>query len=402
LAVAVLASVVVTPAWAQLQFPPGTPVPPTAPAEAPRRAPLTITPSISVLGEYNDNVFSDNTNKVGDFLIAFVPGITITLEEPTYRLLGSYSFTAEIYAQETQLNEAFSRHNLLVDGAYRATPLLTLSLTETLIVGSDTNLLATENVSTGRIRSFANTLVPAVAYQLNPRTTLRGRGTWTIQRYDSDGALDSDTYAAEAFADYAFTTRLTGSAGYQLAYFDVEDQTGITTHTPRVGATYRFTPFLTAALSGGPTIQVPEDGDSEVFAAVTASVQYRFAWGGVTAQYDRAIGTAGGLGGTTENQALGASLIVDRFMRGLVVQLSPRYSRERSTIGSSIEVDSFSVTLQARYEINRYMAAIGGYTFFRQRSDTAVITSAGIITGTDVDQNRVFVGLQFGYPITFD
>jgi hypothetical protein len=31
------------------------------------------------------------------------------------------------------------------------------------------------------------------------------------------------------------------------------------------------------------------------------------------------------------------------------------------------------------------------------------VTPAGaVITANDVDQNRVFVGLQFGYPITFD
>ena len=73
-----------------------------------------------------------------------------------------------------------------------------------------------------------------------------------------------------------------------------------------------------------------------------------------------------------------------------------------STIGNSIDVDTFSLTLQGRYEINRYMAAIAGYTYFRQRSNSTVTTGAGTITANDVDQNRVFVGLQFGYPITID
>jgi long-subunit fatty acid transport protein len=93
---------------------------------------------------------------------------------------------------------------------------------------------------------------------------------------------------------------------------------------------------------------------------------------------------------------------VDRLVRGLVVQAVPRYTRSSSTEGNAIDVDAVSLTLQARYEITRYVAAIAGYTFFMQRSNSAVVTGGGIVTAGDVDQNRVFVGLQFGYPITID
>lgn len=390
------------PAWAQLQLPPGSPLLPPGPESTARRAPITITPTISFVGEYNDNVFQTDVNKVSDFILGISPGISIAVESPIYRLLGSYSFTAELYADQDQLNDAFARQNLRLEGSYRLTPLLTLELDESLNVAKDTNTVAAENVSTGRIRSTANTLSPGIAYQLDPRTTLRGRGTWTALRYDSSLALDSDTYAVEGFVDYAFTPRLTGSAGYQFAYFDVQDQPGITTHTPRVGVTYRFTPTLTGLVNGGPTIQVPENGDTSLFPAVTASLQKQFSWGAATLQYDHAVGTAGGLGGTTENQSLGAVVQVDRLVRGLVVQAVPRYTRSSSTEGNAIDVDAVSLTLQARYEITRYVAAIAGYTFFMQRSNSAVVTGGGIVTAGDVDQNRVFVGLQFGYPITID
>jgi hypothetical protein len=405
---AVLVCVLSTPAWAQLTLPPGTPGLPAGPETATaRRGPITITPSLSILGEYNDNVFQSNANRESDFIVGFVPGISVVLEGPTYRLLGSYSFTAEIYAENEQLNDAFSRQNLRLDGTYRATPQLTLSLSDSFIISQDSNAIAVENVSTGRTESLSNTLSGGAAYQIDPRWTVRGRATWTTLRYDDDLSIDSDTYALEGFVDRAFTARLTGTAGYQFAYFDIEDQPGVSTHTPRVGVTYRFTQNLTGAVSGGPSIQVVEDGDTDVFPAITASLQQRFSWGAATVQYDHAIGTAGGLGGTTENQSIGAVIQVDRLLRGLVLQFAPRYTREQST-GSTgtgdIDVDTISLTLQARYEITRYMAAIAGYTFYRQRSDnaTVVVTPAGTVTANDVDQNRVFVGLQFGYPITID
>ena len=397
--------VLASPAWAQLTLPPGTPgLPPSTADGTARRAPITVTPSLTITGEYNDNVFQNNADKVSDFILGLSPGIGIAIESSIYRLIGSYSFTSEIYADQTQLNDAFARHNLFVDGTYRATPLLTLTLTEQFIVANTPNSVAVETVSTGRIRTTSNILSPGVAYQLDPRTTLRGRGTWTLLRFDSDDALDSDTYAAEAFVDYVLLPpRLTVSAGYQFAYFDVEDQPGIATHTPRVGVTYRFTQNLTGAVSGGPTIQVPErGGDTEVFPAVTAALQHRFSWGSAALQYDRGIGTAGGLGGTTENQSVGAVVQVDRLVRGLLIQAVPRWTQSKSTLDDSIDVDAFTLTLQARYEFTRYIAGIAGYTFFLQRSNSVVATAGGTAIASDVDQNRVFVGVQFGYPITID
>ena len=391
------------PVSAQLTLPPGSPLLPAAPTEgAARRGPVTIVPTLTLTGEYNDNVFQSNANKVSDFILGIAPGISVSVESPIYRLIGSYSFTTEIYADQTQLNQVFSRQNLNLDGSYRITPLLTVSLTDTLFVSNDTNNIAAENVSTGRTRSVSNTLSPALAYQIEPRTVLRLRGTWTMLRYDSDLALDSDTYAAEVFVDRAFSQRLTGSAGYQFAYFDVQDSPWVVTHTPRIGITYRFTATTTAMVSGGPTFQVPETGSTDVFPAVTASLQERFPWGSATVQYDHAIGTSGGLGGTTENRSIGAVVQLDRLLRGFVLQFSPRYTRSTSTAGDAVEVDTISLTLQARYEINRYMAAFAGYTYFRQRSDSVVTTAGGTILANDVDQNRVFIGLQFGYPITVD
>ena len=39
---------------------------------------------------------------------------------------------------------------------------------------------------------------------------------------------------------------------------------------------------------------------------------------------------------------------------------------------------------------------------FHQRSDSTELTRSGLPIATDADQNRVFFGVQFGYPIRFD
>ena len=37
-----------------------------------------------------------------------------------------------------------------------------------------------------------------------------------------------------------------------------------------------------------------------------------------------------------------------------------------------------------------------------ERSDSTLVTTSGTALANDADQNRVFFGVQFGYPIRFD
>ena len=54
------------------------------------------------------------------------------------------------------------------------------------------------------------------------------------------------------------------------------------------------------------------------------------------------------------------------------------------------------------YRLTDYVAIIGGYQFFHQRSNSTQLSTLGLPLANDADQNRVFFGLSFGYPIKFD
>lgn len=387
-------------AWAQL-------IPPRATdpqdLQEPRRAPVTITPTLTVTQEYNDNILLNNDDKRSDFVTGFTPGITLAVERATYRLLAGYNFTAEIYWKEENeaRNDAFSRHNLDVDGMWRLDPRWTLALTNVFAFTSDTNLLAPEGVSVGREEAHSNTLTGSVAYALSRLTTLRGTASWSLLRFGDEELQDSDIYRADATVEHAFTTRLTGTAGYQFGYFDIEREERSTTHTPRLGVIYRATPTITLSLSGGPAIEVREDSSTRVVPVVTAAYRQRFDFGNVSLAYDRYIGIAAGLGGTTDNQTITGSVELTRLARGFTIALTPRYATVESD-DERIDVTAFTVALQATYRINAWAAAVASYQFFQQRSDTVVLTPTGSSLANDIDQNRVFVGLQIGYPVRFD
>jgi hypothetical protein len=396
----------VTPAAAQ--FPlfqqPGVPGTLLDPQELdqPRKAPLTITPSLAITGEYNDNIFIDNRNRVSDFIIGFTPGLAIALERPTYRLAAAYNFTAEIFTSETNESNAFDRQNFLLDAMWRVDPNITLTLTDSFIFSTDTNLVTRENVSTGRDRALSNTLGAGVAWQFAPLWLLRGDASWSIERFDGDGLQDSDVYRAAVTAERRFSRQVTGDVGYEFQYFDIQREEKATVHTPRVGATWQPTATISLTLRGGPSLEIQEDGDTRVTPAVSASYRQRLPFGAVGLAYDRAIGTAGGLGGTTDNQLISGYVEVSRIARGLLVQLLPRYSIVESPHDDRIDVKSFTMTLQATYRVTPWISLIGGYQFFRQRSDGTEVSRVGTFVANDADQNRLFFGVQFGYPIRFD
>ena len=172
----------------------------------------------------------------------------------------------------------------------------------------------------------------------------------------------------------------------------------MTTHTARLGVTYRFTPLTTVTVIVGPTVRVTRDESPSVSPFADASLASRFSWGSASAYFQRSVGIAGGAGGTTENTSFGGLVAVTSLVRDLVLEAGPRYSIAESTGGGGeIDVRSFSLDLRALYRFTSWFSGIAGYRLFLQRSDSTSTSLAG-----DVDQSRAFLGAQFGYPFKFD
>lgn len=370
--------------------------------QLPLRAPLTLLPSVTISEEYNDNILLNNHDRRWDFITGVTPALNVILESRTFRLSAGYNFTAEFYARDSTNNSAFNHQNFTADMWWRATERLTLTVNDTFNATTDTNLIAPEGVSTGRDRSWGNNLAFGASYRLDERTSVRGGASYGLQRYNSEDLHDSDVYRADVGIDRTLTRQLTGSLGYQFGYFDIQREDKVTTHTPRVGFSWQITPTITVAASGGPSFEMRQDGADRITPAITASYNQRMWFGGISLAFNREIGTAGGLGGTTDNTSVGGTVDVTTLMRGLTVSFGPRYNWVKSADNNRIDISSFSVPLQVTYRITAWMAAVARYQFYRQRTDSEVRDSAGNLIAADADQNRLFVGLQFGYPITFD
>jgi hypothetical protein len=370
--------------------------------QMPLRAPLTLLPSITVSEEYNDNILLSNRDRRWDFITGITPALNVIYESATYRLAAGYNFTAEMFARNPDRNAAFNRQNFDLDTMWRPTEQLTLTLTDAFTFATNTNVLSAEGVATGRDRSWSNSLGGGAAYRIDPFTTVRGAASYNVLRFNDDELQDSDVYRVDAGLDRAITRFLTGTVAYQFAYFDIDDEPKTWTHTPRLGFSYRVTETITVAASGGPSFEIREgDRGDRVTPAATATYSQRVFFGTVGANFDRQVSTAGGLGGTTDNTSFGLSVDVTTLMRGLTLSFAPRYSIVESD-DDRIDIRAMTFPLTATYRLTAWLAAVASYQFYQQRSDSTVRTRAGRLIAEDADQNRVFVGLQFGYPITFD
>src|SRR5437016_6640718 len=369
-----------------------------------QRGPVTLTPSISVSEEYNDNLFFNNQDRQRDFITGFSPTITLFVNRPSYQVNGGYSFTAELYERESRLNNALNRQNFFGTGLYRATPRLTLTASETYAVNRNTNLVASQGFSTGRQESLSNTFGPGLTYQMTPGTSLSLVATYGLLRFKgaaSDGAgtaRDSDTYGLQSSLAHELTPRLTGTIGYGFTYLNVQEEDNSTTHTPTLGVSYRLTPTLTGSVSGGPAI-TELGGETFVSPAATATLVQGLAFGSASARYARSVSAAGGFGGTTDTQSLSGTLTLPTLQRGLLVVFDTTYSPAESVSRQQtdrVHVKALTLNLAVTYQIASFVSVFGGYTFFQQR------TTGSSSVQIDADQNRVRFGLQFGYPINFD
>jgi hypothetical protein len=366
-------------------------------APSTQRGPVTLTPSISISEEYNDNLFLNNQNRQWDLITGFSPAITLFVNRPSYELRAGYTFTAEVYGQESRLNNAFNHQNFVASGVYRAARGLTLTVSDSFALDRNTNRVAAQGFASGRQESLSNTFSPGMTWQMAPRDSLSLGGTYLVQRFKDDG-LDSDTYGLQSRIDHTFTLRLTGSIGYGFTYLDLQGQENSTTHTPTLGVSYRLTRTLSGSVSGGLAI-TQLGGETFASPAGTASLVQDLRFGSASVQYTRAVSAAGGFGGTTDTQSASGTLTLPTLRRGLIVAFSPAYSIAESVSGRQTEqvnVKALTLNLGVTYQIAHFASFFGGYTFLRQR------TGGSSTAQFDVDQSRVRFGVQFGYPINFD
>jgi hypothetical protein len=360
-------------------------------AEAER---FVITPSILIDEAYTDNVFLDNNFKRSDFFTSFTPGLLLGYRMPDFGLGVGYVFTSEIYAKETELNDALARWGASVAGFYEFTPPLRLSLEAGYFEDNNTTASGITAISTGRTRSRGATASPTLTWQFDPVTTIQLNAAWYTQSFDQDQftnvPLSSyNTYTVAPAISRRITSTLTGTFQYQYLLSNVDNGQDVEYHLILPGVRYQITRDLSATLSVGP--QITAQGQTGTSLAAQGGLTSNFRWGSIGLTGARAETPTGGIGGSAETNTVGLSAtIINLVLRGLTLSLSPTYTNS-SGDGSLGTTNSINLQVLATYPVTRWMVAFLAYEYFRQRTNGVDLN--------DIDANRVTAGIQLFYPV---
>jgi opacity protein-like surface antigen len=287
---------------------------------------------------------------------------------------------------------------LYIDALYRFSPRVTLTLSERFVYDIESNIVSVSGLSVGRRDSYRNTVGANLAFQATQRTTLNAFASNSLLRYEDiagTDAQDSDTYRGGVGAGYQFTPRFTGRIAFEVGYLDPEDDPSVVTYTPLIGFTYQLTRTLSATVNGGATVTVGQletggQDETTVTPSGDARIEQSFTYGSFGLGYAHAITAEAD--GVTETQTAFATLRLATRRRDLQFEVTPTYAHTNAPQGGN-DNDTFTLSLGVIYQIARNLALTGGYNFYRQQGNG---------TFGDVTQNRVFLGLQYAYPINID
>jgi hypothetical protein len=362
----------------------------------PQRGGVTLTPSIVISEEFNDNITRDNQNRQWDFITNFGPALTLVINRRSLQLIGGYSTSADVYARESRFSSAPARQNFVFTGVYQATPQLTFGASESF---SWDRGGVVAGYATGREQSWSNTFSPGMTWQVTPSNFLALSAGYSVLRFEGGGGgSDSDLYSFQSRLGHAFTPRLTGSINYEFGYLSPLQLDKSTSHTGTLGLGYRLTPTLIADVGGGAVVTQLR-GERLVSPAGSARLTQVLRFGSASLEYTRTVSVAGGFGGPTDNQTYSGVLRVTTLLRGLIFVFNPVYDIAESVSSrqaEQVDVQTFRLILGMSYRLNQYTTVFAGYAFLRQR------TGQSSSTQVEVDQNLVRVGLQVGYPFYFD
>jgi hypothetical protein len=187
---------------------------------------MEITPSITVSGEYNDNVNETRRDTEDDFILILTPGVALTYEARRLDLDLAYTLSYYDYLNDTRGSE--TAHRLSAFSEIRLTEnMVRLELRDTYSqVYRDRTRGEVLEGETLRDQIDQNIFVASPYLNLRPadRTTLRTGYRYTDIWYRGDDGTDSQAHTLFADLGYELTARTGLTAAY--SYTDLESDDG--------------------------------------------------------------------------------------------------------------------------------------------------------------------------------
>lgn len=359
-----------------------------------------VIPSVATYAVHDDNIFFTLTNETEDFIARVTPSLELGYETDQWITKASYTFDAEAYHENTDLNSAHARSFADLELRYLASQRLTLSLdadyinTDTpvdlsLVPGSEA-----PGLLEGRAQARRTTVVPAVSYQFSPTFLGTASYGYNYDRYANTN--EYKTHLVETWMDHRTSAVNTITYGYLFRayrfYRVAPDSTQLTSspdsHTPWIGLSRDLGTNTTIEGRAGPRFE-----EDTIEPYLLFSARYKFNDGELSLTYERDETTLLGETGKQEFQSL-YGRYTRRFGPRLDVHVTPGYARVWQP---GPDEDIYQLQVAVYYRINRLFELSAAWDFNTQEANV-LADSNGNLTSGDLTRNVFSLGLTFTYP----
>lgn len=356
-------------------------------------ADITITPSISIRSEYDDNIEFSRTNRLDDYAGTVTPSLSLDFATDRFNMQERSLIGIIRYAEYSQFDK--ENHNHALNLGYRLSERLNLN-TDASYTKDTTLDTALEETGIVERRSDRETIRAGggLSYEINEVSNVGLDYSFTKTTYDLTALRDSDTNALSMSYDYAFNNRLdilTLVSSYRKTDFD-EDKTD--NYSSSLGLTHTFGPNFQAKVSAGVRYLDMEhpSGRSETDWGWTSDVSLQKSWETASANltYSRDLNySAGGEAVEVNRFSLSTNYRVTRDF-GFRLSGSLYYTKSAGDIEEE-NVRYSSITPSLYYNITQNHLVELGYGFSNEANRLPNDNS-------DINRNIAWVALNLSFP----
>lgn len=352
------------------------------PAAAGAQTGIYLEPSVAVFQGYDDNLYYTFDNEEGDRITRVTPALDAGYESERLNWSGRYSFDAEDYANNPELDSLLVRR--FADLAFEYLPTSRLTLSGTAIYTKTRTPLdltlsggGVPGLLIGRVGAERTVLRPAMSYRVSDRTT--GLLAHTLTQDRLENGINSDVHMTEL----TFTSRLSATdtldygylhRRYSFSNLSTADSLAAMeqsqdSHTPWAGWSHDFSARVNLVARAGPRIY--EDSIDPYLLVTLARTHER---GQLAVSYESNETTLLGEVGRVETETLSATL-THRFGEKLEVQLIPAVAHVSR---GDFAVKIYRASLNASYAFNDRVSLTATYDYNFQRVDFSGTPSASV------------------------
>lgn len=371
-------------------------------------AEATLYPYLEVAGVYNDNVRQQTGgNGRGDFIATQLLGATLETDAPAKHFTLNYSTLASQYVSDSSLDRTFQDHYVGATYYQRITPTLTLTSSESLLVGDAISssmisgaqvpitpqLMQTLVFRSSSINSAFNTSLSYVT----PRSwTINGQIQQMLFNSSSGSSFGQGTMLS---ADHPVTEEVKVGGQYNFTDFRfTSDYLPVESHWPQARLSISPSDQIEVLLRLGPIVFYSFGGSTPL---VTRQSGWNINPGGLlTAQYagenlrislngGQQPGLSDGLSGAALNRTTTLSL-QRTLTRRLLAYLNVGFL-DISSSGSDSQLLMYTIGTTYRYERNWYLTA--QYQCSRNLYSGTSAATAGVPPNQQTVSNLLLVGV---------